>query len=320
VPNPWPVVTLAKRLASGRTDVLQTWMWHADLIGGLAAKLVGRMAVAWGIHHADLNLRQVKWSSILTICACARCSSIVPDRVVCCSEASRQGVIRAGYARDKVLVIPNGFEVTKFVPDENARLSIRRELGIGTFAPLVGIVARFHPQKDHRTFVGAAARIASHRSDVHFLLCGDKVDHDNAELWSWIHAAGIQDRCHLLGCRGDIARIMASLDVLVLSSLFGEAFPNVIGEAMACGVPCAVTDVGESAAIVGDMGRVVPRSQPGDLAAACLELIGLPRDVRHKLSIAARERIARYFDISVMVSQYQDLHEELADVRHRWVA
>lgn len=311
VPNPWGVHRLARWLRRDPPDLIQTWMYHADLIGGLAAKLAGGIPVAWNIRHSDLDANAIKRSTYWTVKACAGLSRWLPTRIVCCAELARRVHTDFGYVGEKIVVIPNGFDLTDFRPDPAARLSVRQELGIAKEALIIGLVGRFHPLKDHGNFIDAAARLHSELPEIHFLLCGDDVTPENTELAQWIAARGIGERCHLLGQRDDIPRINAALDV-ACSSSYSEGFSNVIGEAMACGVPCVVTDVGDSALIVGDTGRVVPPKNPRALADAWRELIKMCPEKRSLLGAAARHRIGERFSLRAIAARYEELYEEIA--------
>lgn len=304
------VAVLARRIRSARADVVQTWMYHADLLGGLAARLAG-VPVAWGIRQTSLDPRGTRRSTLVVARACALLSRIVPRKIVCCSVASLRTHAAAGYAAEKMIVIPNGFDVASFRPDPRARSSVRRELGLAEDAPLVGLVGRFDPQKDHENFVRAAARLHAARPDVHFVLCGDGIDRGNRALAGWIDGGGLAGRFHLLGRRDDVARLDAALDVATSSS-WGEGFPNAIGEAMACGVPCVVTDVGDSALLVGDTGRVVSPRDPEALADAWLALLRVGAEERLRLGALARKRIEERFELSSVAARYRRLHEEIA--------
>jgi glycosyltransferase involved in cell wall biosynthesis len=316
IPNPVVVLRLARWLRQDPPDVIQTWMYHADLVGGLAARLAGGFPVAWGIRHSDLSTETSSRLTHLTVKMCAHLSRWLPDRIICCSEASRQVHTAIGYAADKMVVIPNGYDVETFRPDSGARASVRKRLAISEDAPVVGMVARFDPQKDHRTFIRAAQLLHRDRPDAHFLLCGDEVTWENQELARWIDDAGLRTRCHLLGRRDDeIPNLTAALDIASLSSAYGEGFPNVVSEAMSCGVPCVVTDVGDAALIVGQTGIVVPPSNPEALAAAWRKVLGLGCEGRRHLGIAARQSIRERFDIAEVVGRYQHLAEELAEGR-----
>jgi glycosyltransferase involved in cell wall biosynthesis len=208
------------------------------------------------------------------------------------------------------LIIPNGFETGLFKPDAASRAKFRNELGLAIETPLVGLIGRYDPQKNHFGFLGAAATVAQEFPDAHFVLCGPGVDVQNGELTSRVGDSGFKERIHLLGERPDMPSITAALDIACSSSL-GEAFPNVIGEAMACGVPCVVTDVGDSAAIVGSTGKVVP---PGDdlaLARAVLGLLAMPDAERKALGLRARQRVIDNYSLDQVVRQYELLYESL---------
>jgi len=211
-----------------------------------------------------------------------------------------------------MLVIPNGSDLSTFKPALEARRSVRRELGLREGIPLVGLVARFDLPKDHRTFVRAAALLHDRVPEANFVLCGDGITWENPQLTEWIDAAGIRSCCHLLGRRLDVPRLTAALDVASSSSAYSEAWPLVVGEAMACGVPCVVTDIGDSALIVGDTGRVVPPKDPEALAEAWYELLAVGPDVRARLGVAARRRIEERFSLTSAIAKYEELYEGIA--------
>jgi len=210
------------------------------------------------------------------------------------------------------MVIPNGFDLESFRPDPQARASLRGELGLPQDARLIGVAARFHALKGHRNFVEAAARLHALLPDVHFVLCGRDVDRNNSELTDWIHAGGVglRDHCHLLGVRWDMPRFFSALDIATSPSV-SEAFPTAVGEAMACGTPCVVTDVGDSAVLVGDTGKVAPSGNPEALAAAWRELLTCDPVFLSHLGARARQRIQERFDVKVVVERYQQIYREV---------
>ena len=311
VPNPLLVMRLAKWIRESHPDVIHTWMYHANLVGALAARLAGDVPVVWGIHHSVLDPRVDKRRTMLVNRACAWLSRKFPARIVCCSEASFHLHKSLGYAPDKLEVIPNGFDLQRLRPDSNARTSLREELGIPSESILIGMAARFHPHKDHGNFIRAAARIHREMPDVHFVLCGLNITWETSRLASWIEAVGLRDHCHLLGVRQDMPRLFAGMDIATTSSS-SEAFPIVIGEAMACGTPCVVTDVGDSAMIVDQTGSVVPPEDSYALAQAWRRLIHAGHKVRRGLGMAARHRIELLFSLPAIVERYQAIYEELA--------
>lgn len=313
VPSPLAFFRLVRRLKALTPDVVHTWMYHADLLGGLAARLAGVPTVAWGIRNGNLDRDQTKLSTRVVVSACARFSRWVPDRILSCSEVARQVHVDYGYAAEKMVVVPNGFDLARFQPDALAKASVRAELGVGGDTPLVGLIGRFDPQKNHAGFFEAARCLHRRLPTVHFVLAGKGVDEGNHELMRVVEAAGVRHVTHLLGLRSDISRLMAALEVLASSS-YGEAFPNVLGEAMASGVPCTVTDVGDSAYIVGDAGRVVSPGDMAGLAAALEDLLSLPLVKRTALSERARARVSEHFEIGRVVRQYEAFYYELAAI------
>ena len=308
VPDPSAMLRLAGWLHTNPSALVQTWMYHADLVGGLAARLAGRAPVIWGIRNSNLDVIHSKRNTRWTVKVCALLSNIVPARIVSCSETARRIHIKLGYSVDKIMVIPNGFDLDLFRPDSQARASLRQELHLSPEARLVGLVGRFDPQKDHQTFIRAAAEVKARCGEVEFLLCGNDITWENAQLVSWIEEQGLRDCFHLLGRREDIPRLSAALDVACSSSAYGEAFSNVLGEAMACGVPCVVTDVGDSAYIVGETGKAVPPRDSSRLAGALLDLLALPPENRMELGMAARKRTQQNFDIHAVVHRYEQLY------------
>ena len=310
-PNPLAALQLVRLLKRSQPDVVQTWMYHANLVGGIAAKLAGNLPVIWGIHHSNFDSAKTKTRTLLTMKAGAMLSGRIPHKIICCGEVPRQVHIELGYDAKKTKVIPNGFDLELFQPNPLARASVRKELGIPLNAPLIGLVARFHPKKDHQTFIQAAALLNLTMPKVHFVLCGDGITAENRELLRWITEAGLNDNCRLLGIREDIPRLTAAFDLATSSSSYGEGFPISLGEAMACGVPCVTTNVGDSAHIVGATGVVVSPRDPFELSQAWQFVLQLDQPTRMNLEFNARQRIAENFSLPSVVSRYEQVCQEI---------
>ena len=309
--NPYYLARLAGWLRKlPAQQLIQTWMYHADLIGGLAAKLAGCSGLVWNIRHSELHPGVDKRHTIWTAKACAVLSSRLPRRIICASEASRTFHEKLGYAHDRMEVIPNGFDLDLFRPDDEARDAVRSELGAAPSTLLIGYVARKHPVKDHRTFFEAAGLLHKQFSEVRFVLCGDGATREDTELRDWSEAAGVRDVCFFLGRRDDVPRVMNALDIATSSST-SEAFPNTLAEAMACGVPAVVTNVGDSRSILGETGSVVPPKDPKALAQAWAALIQAGPDLRERLGEAARNRVQTHFSMPNIVRRYEALYTEL---------
>ena len=311
LPSPMAFFRLVREIKRVKPDVVHTWLYHADLLGGLAARLAGVSAIGWCIRNSNLDKDKTRLATRIVVRLCASLSSWVPTKILSCSEEARRIHVALGYAAEKMQVVPNGFDLTRFKPDDAARSAVRAELGIADSTPLVGLIGRFDPQKNHAGFFAAAGVLYRQMPHVHFVLAGRSIEQNNATLMQAINKAGVLANTHLLGLRDDVPRLMAALDVLTSSS-YGEAFPNVLGEAMACGVPCAVTDVGDSAYIVGDTGRVVASGDMTGLAAALENLLALPPDEKASLGELARARVAAHFEINGVVRQYEDFYEALS--------
>jgi glycosyltransferase involved in cell wall biosynthesis len=300
---------MARLIRRFRPDVVQTWMYHADLLGGLTARLVSHAPLLWNIRHSHLDPEKSKRTTIWVMRLCARLSASLPHRIVCNSHASLEVHANQGYAREKLLVIPNGFDLTVFRPDPAARAEVRREYAIPDAAPLIGLIGRFDAQKDQEGFLKAAGLFLRRCPNAHFLLCGRDVTGQNPQLAAWIEQNGLTGRCRLLGDRRDIPRLAAALDLAVSSSIT-ESFPQVLGEAMACGVPCVATDVGDSARIIGDTGRIVPPRNPQAMAEAWEAMFSLSPEERAQRQQAARERIRTHYSLERIIEQYASLYRE----------
>jgi glycosyltransferase involved in cell wall biosynthesis len=302
----WRLVRLMRRL---KPDLILGWMYHGCLAAQLGNVCSPRRApVLWSIHSSVSSLGNEKWLTAMVIRVCAFLSKL-PVRIIFVSRSGQSQHKLLRYSIENGCVIPNGIDTQLFIPSVEARLSVRSELGLPENAFLIGIVGRYHPMKDHANFLRAAALLSKTHPEAHFLLVGRRVDRNNRVLCELIQELGLEEQTHVPGERSDMPRLMAALDVFSLSSSYGESFPNVIGEAMACGVPCVVTDVGDSHWIVGDTGRVVPPRDPGALAGAWQEIIESGPEHRAAVGSAARLRVIERFPLESVVARYEALYE-----------
>lgn len=292
-------------------DLVQTWMHHADLLGGIAARTIGCRKVIWGLRQSNLSKEKSKRSSLVVLWVCSMLSRWIPHNIISCSVRAKEVHESVGYPKKTIHVIPNGFDLQSFRPDLDAKLAVKAELGLSHETRLVGMMARYDPMKNHAGFIAAASHVHQFLPDVHFLLAGAEVNTDNHELNEVIEAHGLKSCMHLLGLRDDMPSLLTSLDVLASSSSYGEAFPNILGEAMACGVPCVVTDVGDSAEIVGDTGRVVPVGDIDGLGKHIVELMSLPPEQKLDMAKQTRKRIESKYEISHVANIYWDYYRKL---------
>ncbi len=307
-PRPRDLWRLRRIALASAPDAVHGWMHHANIAATLAT--VGlRLPLLWGIRQSLYDLAEEKRLTRLIIRSGALLSHR-PWQILYNSEVSARQHAAAGYDVTRTRVIPNGFETDLFRPDAAARQRIRAELALPADAVLIGLVARVHPMKDHANFLRAAGLFAAACPQAHFILVGDGADSDNPVLSGLIGELNLRARVRLCGCRTDIAVIDAALDI-ASSSSWGEAFPNAIGEAMACGVPCVATDVGDVPQIIGDTGVVVPPRNAVALAAGWAQLAALAAPARCALGLRARQRITERYSLPAVSRQYADLYTSL---------
>jgi len=298
------LVQLIRKL---RPALVQGWMYHGCLAAQLAAGVSGTHPnMLWGIRQAVAPPGVDR----LTTQLCARSLaglSRLPRAIVYNSRRAAMEHQALGYCAARTIIIPNGFDLAGFGPRPEVRTAMRSALGVPAEALVVGHVGRYHAAKDHEALLRAAGLLLQRRPDAHFLLAGLGVDPNNRALRGLIATLGIARNVHLLGERRDLPPLYAAFDIAVSSSRL-EGFPNAIGEAMCCGVPCVVTDVGDSGYLIGDTGRVVPVGDPPMMMAAWDALLGLGAMERSRLGEMARSRIEELFSMPTVMRQYDLLY------------
>jgi glycosyltransferase involved in cell wall biosynthesis len=265
---------LWRLLRQHKPDAVQTWLYHADLIGGLFARLATKARICWGLHFSYLNEQEFGRATRLVLKLCAWTSGLIPHRVISCSEKGRLLHLGRGYNANRLMTIQNGYDFSLFQPNASLRATTRQALGIADGTLLIGQIARWDPMKDHANMMAGLAQFNTTATvPWRCILAGDSATTENTDLMTLIAEHRLQEHVIPLGQRSDIPGIMNALDIKVLSSVSGEAFPNVLVEAMASGTPCVTTDLGDSALIVDKYGKVVPTQDPDALATAIGELV-----------------------------------------------
>ena len=295
-------------------DVVYGFLAVPNLVALLARSLKARPRIVWGIRASDMDLSRYDALARLSYALEARFAGLA-DLVIANSEAGANAAAARGFPRSRLAVVRNGIDTERFRPDPEARQALRRWLGLGEDAVLIGHAGRFDPMKDHWTFMEAAGILARQNPSAHFVLCGEGVDAINGDLALLMAATGLSGRCHLLGPRTDMEAIFPALDLFCLSSAFGEGFPNVLGEAMACGAPCASTEVGDAAAILGGLGALAPPGRSRALAQAMGAVLDRLRREGEALRREVRERIVCEFGETRMIERTEESLRRLIEAR-----
>lgn len=311
--NPLKFFQLQRWTKKIQPHLIQTWMYHGNLLGGWAGYSCG-IPVVWNIRNGPMsaeNPESLKINSLtnMIIKLGAVTSDIFPHKIVYNSLQAMNLHEGWGYEEKKSIFIENGYDLKIFKPCAQLRRQSRQAWGIGDHQKVIGCVARFHPQKDIPTLLEAARLFLNQNQNVRFVLCGTGMDSENQQLQDWIKSKKLEDVIILLGRQKNVQALYNGFDIMTLSSSFGEGFPNVIAEAMACGIPCVATDLGETRAIMGGFGKVVPIARPQALMEAWQEALGTSwsPDVLH-------QRIEEKYALQGIVNKYDRLYEEILGI------
>ncbi len=306
---PYAFFKLVKVIKNSKPSIVQTWMYHADLLGGLASFFAGNRNIVWNIRGSSIPQQSLSLTGVLTK-LCAILSYKLPKIIICCAEAARSSHVIKGYAQSKMVVINNGYDMGDYHPRE-VREEERLNLGISEDTIVIGIVGRFDVLKDYNNFISAANELLKEFSNIKFLMVGKGLDNENHELTKIVKNDNTLDSFLLMGERNNVNKYLAVMDIYCMSSS-KEGFPNVVCEAMAMQIPCVVTNAGDAKNIVGDTGIVVPIKDSSALALGLKTMINYDVEKKLKLGKLARERISRNYSIEKALNQYEELYREIA--------
>ncbi|PPD19207.1 MAG: glycosyl transferase [Methylobacter sp.] len=312
--SPWVLWRLIKLIRRFKPDIVQTWMYHADLLGGLAARLAGHKRIVWNIRIASVPTSNRLTIVIMKLCAVL--SFWIPQTIICAAEAAKQRHIRYGYDGARMEVIANGFDFSGIDESIAQTMALRRTCGFSETDSVIGWVGRFHPDKGQDNFVKAAAIVIKQYPTVKFLLVGPDCTAHNAKLMNWLRAENLQDRFVLLGERGDVPACLAAMDIFCMPSA-NEGFPNALGEAMAIGKPCVATDVGDAAVLAGEAAILVPPQNAHALAQGLLTMLALPKELRQQMGQAAKARVVSEFSIAKARMRFDAVYQSLCEGSRR---
>ena len=296
-------------LKNTKPDIVNTWMYHANLIGGIAAYILGHKRIIWSLRTTDVR----KGSKILTIFIrkiSALFSYFIPKKIVCVAEAVLQAHQEIGYCKNKMIIIHNGFDASKIIFNKIERQRLRDQFGFKSSEVIIGSVGRFNKAKDHKNFIHAAAIIIKEKPNVKFLMVGKDLENDNVLINKWAKDVHVSSKLILLGERQDISNCLSAMDIFCLHSS-REGFPNSLAEAMLVGLPCISTAVGDVEILIRDIGLMVPKENSPALAKGLIELIEMPSKERSLMGQKARKKIYEEFSIYDTCERYKELYGKL---------
>jgi glycosyltransferase involved in cell wall biosynthesis len=265
------MLRLIQAVREERPHVLHGYLWDPNLFTVVLKPLFPNIKIVWGIRSSGRDLSKETWLERASI-KLNYWLSRFPDAIIANSQVGRDDYVAQGFPGGKMVVIPNGVDTERFRPDHKARRRIRGEWNVTEDIRVVGLVGRLNPIKDHPNFLKAAALLAKEWRNIRFVCVGDGPEEYRRTLQAIAEELGLRESLIWNGARADISAVYNALDVLVSSSS-SEGLSNAIGEAMACGVPCVVTHVGDSAWVVADTGEVVPPKDPIALKNAIERLL-----------------------------------------------
>lgn len=305
------LIQLKKILKIEKPNLIQTWMSHADLIGGVIAKLAGFKNIVWNIRHSKIEHDTSNIKTRMVIFISMLMSNVLPKKIICCSYKTYEDYSKSGYVKDKMEVISNGYDFEKFKKNDDLRDAVRKELKMSENDILLGMVGRCDPAKNHLGLLDALA-LVKEKINFKFLLIGRDLNINNTLIVDRINELNLSENIILLDQRKDIPAIMNAIDLHVLSSSYGEGFPNVLAEAMACGTMCVSTNVGDASVIVDQYGWIVEPNSPDLLANAILDAMELKHDKSEwiKMSNDAQNHIIKSFNLSDMIDKYNSVWDE----------
>ena len=299
---------LMKKINTLKPNIVQTWLVHADFLGGIAARLGGVKNIVWNIRYSNIEIGKSKLTTILIIRILSKLSYIIPSSIIIVSKMAKKIYKNKGYDEKKFKFIPNGYDFSILKINKNQKKYFNKKFNIQKKIPIIGNVSRYDPQKDHLNLLKALSILRSKNINFFCVLVGYNINKKNIQLVSDIKRLNLSKYVRLLDKNDNIPLVMNGIDLHVLSSCYGEGFPNVIAESMACGTPCITTEIGDAPFIVDKTGWVVPIKNPIKLSNAIEKaLYEIGTNKWNKRCSNARLIIKEKYSIKKMLKSYNNL-------------
>jgi glycosyltransferase involved in cell wall biosynthesis len=305
-----PAAKIRRLLLAESADLLYAFLPTQTTLAALLLPRQLKTKLVFGLRASGVRLDRYDYLNALTYRSEAWLSRRA-DLIIANAHSVRADAIDRGFPSERIAIIANGIDTNAMRPDAAAGQTLRKAWGLSHDTFVIGCVARLDPMKDHQNFLTAAAHFTSKNPAARFVCVGDGPSVYRDQLKALAHSLGVADRVLWPGQMRDVKAAFNAFDIVTLSSAFGEGFPNVVGEAMACGVPVVATDVGDVKAIIGQLGEIVPAGQPESLCAGWIRL-------RERLAQepglgkAARDAIVTNYGLDAMVERTDRLLQQVA--------
>ena len=307
---PKAILEFRQILKETKPDLIQTWMYHANIFAGILTKIFYyKKPVFWNIRCTIMKLGEAGLGTYLLTYLGSLLSYFIPDSIIVCANSIKSDHKQIGYKSSKIKIIENGFDLEYFKPPQKSQ-NINTNFDARVL--IVGVLGRFHPQKNHELAIKASSLAIRKGINVKLYLAGSGVTADEPVLKNLISKHSMKNFTRLFGALKDVRIFFNEIDVLLLPSQFGEGFPNVLAEAMASGIPCIATSIGDSKKIIGQSGWVVPNQKPKEIVSAFEEIIEMKKNNSWiKIKKTARKQIEKNFSISKMITSYSKCWKDI---------
>ena len=303
---------LIKLIRFLKPSIVQTWLVHSDFIGGLAARLSGIKNIVWNVRYSNFEIKKTKLTTFLIIKILAKLSYLIPQSIVIVSKMAKKIYEMEGYDKKKLKFIPNGYDLNILKHSNLESKNFRKKIKLTEKFPVIGNVARYHPKKDHFNLLNSLSNLRNKKINFLCVLFGSDINKNNLQLTAEIKRLKLSQNVKLLGQNNNIVQVMNGIDLYIQSSSYGEGFPNVVAESMACETPCVVTDVGDASLIIGNTGWVVPPNDPVKLAKAIEKALSeICTKKWSKRCHQSRSRIKKSFEVNRMIKRYVVLWKKI---------